>query len=321
MERGLPATTPPFIKHMLRLAQSERSLFAGNPTEALKYARESILLAEAKDNIVAGWISVAKAASGGGAEVGEDPASVAIEAYNNAMSAASVSSGSVTDVTQLVAPLEAYLRSSKILVSFGQYDNALGVLLAGARAYSSPSLFLLIGVCCLRLERWVDAEDALQESNLLDCRRADVWAFLSLLCLGSGAHRLTEADRATEQALRLGLQDASVLRELAMGYVAVDQLQVAEDLIRRALASEMREKGYYSSYTRKLLGDVLAGQHAAAAAVEEYQSVIGDDSADSMTRVEAAVKCSSLLKSLGRMDEVRSVEEIADVLRAAGRNT
>jgi len=315
-ERGLPASSPGLIRHILKRAQSERAVVTGNPDDALVYARESVLLAESTENAVEGWIAVARAYAAGAADpdgtYGSSRAAE-LDAYANAMRV-SVTVKSKGSKGGFQVPLSAYLKASKILMSSGRFLEAVNLLLEGCALYPSPSLFLSLGVSCLRLERVADAEDALQESNLLDCRRAEVWAFLCLLCLGSGAHRLTEAEKSCEQALRLGLTDAAILRELATGYMAMDQLQRAEDLVRRAMASEVRDRGAPNSYTRKLLADILATQNSAAAAAEEYQAVIGDETAATSTRLEAVRSCLGIVRSLGRFDEVAALEGIASSL-------
>ena len=129
----------------------------------------------------------------------------------------------------------------------------------------------MVGIINLRLGELNDAEVAFRESNLLDNRNCQVWAYQALVCLQGGSRRSEEADAALFQTLRLGLTAPHVLRELATAFMASDKLQVAEDLIRRALASE---PGKGSFTTRKLLGDVLAGQNLAAKAVDEYKTVL-----------------------------------------------
>jgi predicted Zn-dependent protease len=172
---------------------------------------------------------------------------------------------------------------------------------------------LLAAICLLRSDRVADAEVALRDANLLDNRNCEVWAYQALLCLTCGFHRLPEAEAALQQTIRLGLCASPILRELATAFIAMDKLQTAEDLIRRALASE-GNKG--SSYTRKLLGDVLAGQQQAASAVNEYQAILDDEYSENPLKLQAAEQCFALLNTLGRKEEANTVAEILRSLKA-----
>lgn len=51
--------------------------------------------------------------------------------------------------------------------------------------------------------------------------------------------------------------------------------------------------------TRQLLADILTVQNQAVLAVEEYQQVLADDTAERDTKQSAADKCASLLYSMG----------------------
>jgi tetratricopeptide (TPR) repeat protein len=219
-------------------------------------------------------------------------------------------------------------------------------------------MFLQLGASCLRADRLEDCEDALVEANLLDNRNAAVWAHISLLCLASGSYdasssplvllpipspslderffftsdppplllfpsffspstgtkRLAEAEAALFQALKLGLDHAPLLRELAMGFMSCDRLLTAEDLIRRALASDLAPNPHH----RKLLGDVLAGQQQAAAAVEEYKKVmeLAQAEGDGEVAAAAAERSAALLATLGRAEEAAAAKAILSQLRA-----
>lgn len=168
-----------------------------------------------------------------------------------------------------------------------------------------------------------DAEDALEEANLIDNRNPHVWAYLCLLCIADpSGRRLLEAGRCLQQALRLGItgpDSGGLLRELAMAHVSVDKLSTAEDLLRRTLRAEaaISISGKSSAYTRKLLADVLVGQNLLVNAVDEYRAVISDEEADVAMRLEACEGCISLLASLGRDEEIRTLAAISDSLRGS----
>lgn len=209
-------------------------------------------------------------------------------------------------------PLDAILTAGRLLQQCGRNEEAVRILLYASTIYSSASMSLQLGVNLMRLERFDDAEAALMEANLLDNRHAEVWAMLAILCVHRGPHRLNEAEQCVFQTLRLGLNNAVLLREMATAFMSIDKLTIAEDLIRRAMAAEAATSPKHSSnpHTRKLLADVLAGQNLAAKAVEEYKAVLLDDSSDRETKLSVADKCLALLASLGRDDELVAVKNI-----------
>jgi tetratricopeptide (TPR) repeat protein len=225
-------------------------------------------------------------------------------------------------------PLSAYLSLCRSLLRVGRFSEALEVALRGFQSYStSATLLLVIGVSCLRLDRLGDAENALTEATLLDSRNSEIWIFLSLMCLAYGSKRLDEAIKAFQQAARIGsdgYNNPILLRELATSFIAVDKLQIAEDLIRQAMACEVTsstsDSGKPSAYTRKILADILAGQNQAALAVDEYQTVIRDDEIDIMTKIKAGEKCINLLVALGRHEETKVLKDILDTMEDSRNN-
>jgi tetratricopeptide (TPR) repeat protein len=314
--KGMPCGTVPHIKYMLKMAQSGAALFPGagigsDVAAAADAAAAGEMVADnAVDKCVA-WQAAGKA----GLKANSD-ASTVIEAYLNAFECGSQLKLAELKEQQYI-PLESFITASKLLANQGRFEDMLALLLFGCTVYTSASLFMLIGVSCIRLDKLQDAEDALVEANLLDNRNADIWGYLCMVCLLTGPHRLEESERALSQALRLQLGTTALLRELAMAYAAVDKLSIAEDLVRRAITSEEGSSSSSGSRgSRKLLADILAGQNNAAMAVEEYQTVIEDDNGEPNVRVEAAHQCAALLTSLGRDDEVKTIKKIISALTA-----
>lgn len=307
--RDLLSSTPAFIRHAMRRAEAEVGLLT-LPSDRLSAqdpqdtARESVMCSENPTDIVDGWLTVSRCAQGGSAM---DALLAAIEA--------ACGSGLEGRV-----PVASYIEATKQLIALGRFRDALPIALTAAKIYSTSAVvLLLVGVINLRLGQVEDAEVALRESNLLDNRNCQVWAYQALVCLQAGSRRSEESDAALFQTLRLGLTAPHILRELATAFMASDKLQIAEDLIRRALTSE---PGRGSFTTRKLLGDVLAGQNLAAKAVDEYKAVLeateyeGDEDYP-RTQLAAAERCVTLLQSLGRAEEAKSASAIATKLRTA----
>lgn len=306
--RGKPATTVPYIKHFLLRATSQSLMSPGcslpqagsNRAESLDMAVSSELVVEAAVDKVQGWIAVATAQ-----QFCDTPVSEVIESYLNIVQVASTIPVENLKGQQIV-PLKSFVQGAKLLIGIGRFDEAVSMLLFACSVYISSTLFSLLGVALMRMDRLAEAEDALVEANLLDYRNPEVWAYLSLLCLTSGPFRMEESTKCLFQALRLGLNSSSLLRELATANMAADKLQTAEDLVRRAIRSENRQ----NPRTRRLLADILASQNQALGAIEEYQGIISDDSADKRSKLEAAEKCADLLSSLGRDEELKTLSDI-----------
>jgi hypothetical protein len=299
--KDMPCATAPFIRHLLKRAEAEASLFS-SAQASRQLAEESTQCSEADTDVVDGMLCLATVMSyAGDNNAAADALSSAVNCAANANIASRI-------------PQDRYLQCAKLLLYAGRIPASLAVSIAGQQVYTSSSLALVAAICLLRSDRLSDAEVALRDANLLDNRNAEVWAYQCLVCLGTGYHRLKEAEAALNQALRLGLSASPVLRELGTAFISVDKLQTAEDLIRRALSAE---GGKGSPYTRKLLGDVLAGQQQAARAIDEYQVILGDETdsdAGLKLKVEAAQQCRALLVTLGRTEELVAIDAIIESL-------
>ena len=307
-ERSLAFDTVPAISHLFKQAKTYQHLFQGQSAEAMKTVDESVAVCHILEHKVRGCMTAIQGVVYAFPDRSDEEKQTW---YSRALAFINNEDEETRDYECI--PLAGYVEIGKLLIQQNRFEEALNAMLFGCSVYPSSTLFNLVGICCLRLERLQDAEDALQEANLIDNRNPNVWAYLCVMCLAGGSQRMTEAEKSLEQALRLGLTNTAVLREMATSYIAVDKLQTAEDLIRRALANDDLT-GKSNPHTRRLLGDVLAGQNNAAQAIDEYQSVIEDPAADRDVRILAGEQCVQLLQSLGRTEEKRTLEEILEAL-------
>ncbi len=293
---------------------------------ACKFANDAALIAETPIDKIEGKLCEAKA----WARVKTQPDKI-IDCYVSAINEYTQYNQdynvNVIGKNDHLIPLGAFIHLAKLLMNANRYNEAITAMLYGSQCYSSATLCYLLGISYLRLDRLDDAEQALLESNMLDNKFSDCWAYLCIVLLMKGAHRIPEAEQCLFQTLRLGQFDIGVLRELATSFISIDKLQTAEDLIRRAIALESNAANFsdfsgngrrnnISAYTRKLLADVLAGQNNAAKAIEEYMTILGDESTDSVLKLNVAEKCYPLVQSLGRDEELQSLHNIIANLRA-----
>jgi Flp pilus assembly protein TadD len=103
----------------------------------------------------------------------------------------------------------SYLNESQIA------DESLALIakemyLKACKINPTSESWLGTGRACFALSKLDEAEDAFAEANVLNNRDANVWAHLALLCLVMD--RTIEASQSINQALRLGIKDAQVLR-------------------------------------------------------------------------------------------------------------
>ena len=97
--------------------------------------------------------------------------------------------------------------------------------------------------------------------------------------------------------MTLGLNDASLLRELGNAYFALERYALAEALLRRAVAAEPKKGA--NAHTRRRLADVLAAQDATEDAIDMYKIALAT-SEDTNERDDISVTLQGLLVAVGR---------------------
>ncbi|XP_015774260.1 PREDICTED: cilia- and flagella-associated protein 70-like [Acropora digitifera] len=76
-----------------------------------------------------------------------------------------------------------YLRLASIYLEQGEFEKAKATFLKACIRSPSCVSWLGVGVACYRLGDLAEAEDALSEANILNNKDAEVWSYLSLICL------------------------------------------------------------------------------------------------------------------------------------------
>ncbi|CAF2607832.1 unnamed protein product [Rotaria sp. Silwood2] len=108
-----------------------------------------------------------------------------------------------------------YIRLGAILLSEGNessYSEAKEIFLRACRYQPTCTTYLGLGIACYRMNQYDDAEEALTEANFLNNQNADVWGYLTLICLQT--KRYIEAEQSYKYAIKLDLPAGPLLDEI-----------------------------------------------------------------------------------------------------------
>ena len=105
-----------------------------------------------------------------------------------------------------------YLRLGSIYLQEEQFSGAKHTFLLACKRSPSCLTWLGTGIACFWMGELAEAEDALCEANILNNTDAEVWGYLSLICLKTA--RKVEAEQAYKYALKLNLCNDKLLVEI-----------------------------------------------------------------------------------------------------------
>lgn len=87
---------------------------------------------------------------------------------------------------------------SQCYMNSNNYTSSKELLLRTCSSTPNATLWLNIGLCCIELSQFDEAEQCFCEANILDNRNSIVWGYLCLLSLWSNPPKLDEANKSLE---------------------------------------------------------------------------------------------------------------------------
>nr|XP_047138555.1 cilia- and flagella-associated protein 70-like isoform X2 [Hydra vulgaris] len=105
------------------------------------------------------------------------------------------------------------------------YHRAKSTYLQLCKSWPSCITWLGVGIASYKLEETLEAEQALNEANILDNMNPDVWSYLTLVCLK--CNRLTEAEQCYKYSCKLGFSyDDAELESIVKDGVLLANLDI-----------------------------------------------------------------------------------------------
>jgi tetratricopeptide (TPR) repeat protein len=127
-----------------------------------------------------------------------------------------------------------YVRLGNIYMTLGRYKEAKDTFIIGVRVWCCGLTWMGVGIAYYRMDDYIHAEQALNESNILNNQNPKTWAYLCLCCLKT--RRDEEADFALNQALKLHLGDVDLLCEIGVEQQSLGRLKLCEGIFRKCVS-------------------------------------------------------------------------------------
>ncbi len=203
------------------------------------------------------------------------------------------------------APKDAVLQERLGLVYAKRkaWKDAKVVFMKACRANEykpSTTAWMMLGLSCLRLGEYQQAEDALSQANILDHLNPRVWGLFTILCLSNSHNGLrhTQATLCFREALRLGLEDPEILEEIGDLYCHSNNDLAIESYTHLTKVAPSHGDGWQK------LADALttqAGQKELA--IQAYKKALELVEGEG-NRQKMALTLQDLLAGEGREDEI-----------------
>lgn len=127
-------------------------------------------------------------------------------------------------------------RLGQILINREQWPDAKVVFEMCAVNYETAFSFMNLGIACLYLEEYENAEKVLTKANILDTSNSNVWGYMTLVMLKNG-NRVNNAFQSLKESIRLNINNDDLLLDIGQAFVAVGQDETAKKALEYALTN------------------------------------------------------------------------------------
>lgn len=100
-----------------------------------------------------------------------------------------------------------------------------------------------LGLSLMKLGEYVSAEEALNESNLLDVENPTVWAYLCIYCIL--VERKFQAFECLNELMKMNFKDVDLLEEIAIMFYKSGEVNVAIEIYNKILLLDPQNLDMY----------------------------------------------------------------------------
>lgn len=155
--------------------------------------------------------------------------SAAKDAYIRAIRVANIQKQELKDTL-------LHQRLGSIFIQEGLWNDAKVIFEMCADKYETAFSFMNLGIACLHLDEFDNAEKVLMKANVLDIQNSNVWGYLTLVMLKSG-ERVNSAFQSLKESIRLGISNETLMLEIGEAFHQCGQPKKAKLAIEYAITT------------------------------------------------------------------------------------
>lgn len=125
-------------------------------------------------------------------------------------------------------------RIGAILVKQKKWQDSKVMFEMCASNYPTAFSFMNLGVSCLYLEEYENAEKVLRKANILDTSNANVWGYMTLAMINNGK-RINSAFQSLKESIRLQIDNKDLMFDIAQAFSKVGEDETAKKALEYAV--------------------------------------------------------------------------------------